>query len=247
MKSLLLNVQSQYLTFLHWWRVVLDLVFPPVELSEEPKVLEHPYCEKCSEFFKGDMYRSDSEDGEKRTFECANCRGRDWSLDYARTGFHSTGVVREIIHGFKYEGVWHGLTPLSQWLCDGYDRHYVDDQWDALIPVPLFYWRWIRRGFNQSEELAKELSKHSGVPVWNALKRIKSTEVQARLSRAKRLENQRGAYSLRKGGDWRTKVKGAHLLIIDDVFTSGATTDACAKVLKRTGASKVCVLTVARG
>jgi ComF family protein len=217
-------------------RTVLDLVYPVDPVPDRLPELRAPFCEVCGEPFFGVA------DG---PFRCANCLGRRWSLLRARAPYRSVDEVRKVIHEFKYGGAFHHRRLLISWICQGYDRFYAESgPYHALVPVPLYPLRRRDRGFNQAEELAAGLSEHCGVPVRRLLRRVRSTETQTRLRRSERLKNQKGAYEFLKT---KFDVTGARLLIIDDVFTTGATVDACARVLRGAGASEVSVLTVARG
>ena len=117
---------------------------------------------------------------------------------------------------------------------------------DALVPVPL-HWRrqWARR-FNQSALLAEvDRARRAGVPVaYGALKRVKATPQQVGLSQAERAQNVQGAF--RVPPDGKAEVAGRRLVLVDDVLTSGATVDACARALLRAGAAQVDVLVFAR-
>ena len=118
-------------------------------------------------------------------------------------------------------------------------------QADALVPVPL-HWRrlWMRR-FNQSMLLAQAIARASGVPIAeNALRRVKLTTQQVGLSRAERTRNMQGAFQIAPEG--KASIKGKRLILIDDVLTSGATVEACARALNRAGAASVDVLVFAR-
>jgi ComF family protein len=147
-----------------------------------------------------------------------------------------------VIHGFKYNRQFYRLKILSAWLLAGYGRFYQGAGIDALVPVPLHRLRRRERGYNQAEELAVRLGKSTGLPVWNVLRRVKKTRTQANLRRSERLRNQLRAFEF-KG---RFDVRGRRLLIIDDVFTTGATINACAQVLHHAGAVRLDALTVAR-
>jgi ComF family protein len=117
-----------------------------------------------------------------------------------------------------------------------------DERIDAIAPVPLHWWRKWRRGFNQSELLAHALSKRTGAPVIAALRRTRATAAQAGLSNTARRRNVTGAFSSRTS----LSLNGKHVLLIDDVMTTGATASACAIALKKAGAVRVALLTVAR-
>ncbi len=129
--------------------------------------------------------------------------------------------------------------PLGRWLVKALPR---ETRYDALVPVPLHWWKQFRRGFNHSALLASELSRQTAIPVLPALLRKKSGQTQAGLTRAQRRKNVRGLYALNR----RIPVEGRRLLLIDDVLTSGATVNACARVLRQGGAARVDALTLAR-
>ncbi|MGB0681832.1 MAG: ComF family protein [Magnetovibrionaceae bacterium] len=119
------------------------------------------------------------------------------------------------------------------------------DQADFLVPVPLHWTRLVHRRFNQSAELARRLGHMTEKPVLvDGLKRRRKTPSQGRFGRRARLRNVAGAFSLT--AKTRDRIKGKRLLLIDDVFTTGATVEACTKVLLRGGAAQIDVLTFAR-
>jgi ComF family protein len=135
------------------------------------------------------------------------------------------------------------MTPLAKPLAAYLVRALpVDEHFDMIVPVPLHWRKRWRRGFNQSELLAREVSKRRGVPLGKALMRVRPTDVQAGLAMAGRRRNVTGAFAARPGAD----LKGKRVLLIDDVMTTGATASACAAALKRGGASSVSLLTLAR-
>jgi ComF family protein len=211
----------------------VSLVFP---LPERPAgvVLREPFCERCAQPYPAAV---------SGPFRCANCAGARCWYDQARAAYLSRGAVRDAIHRFKYDRVFWLRRWLGAWLCEGYDRYFAGAGIDAVVPVPLFPRRRRWREFNQAEELAEWLGRERGVPVWRCLRRVRDTETQSTLDRRGRHENLRGAFELASGA----AVREASLLMIDDVFTTGATVDACARVLKAEGARRVDVLTVARG
>jgi ComF family protein len=110
--------------------------------------------------------------------------------------------------------------------------------------MPLHWWRRARRGFNQADALAREISRVTGLPVLRTVRRVKATAAQAGLTNARRRQNMSGAFRVTRRR--RGEIAGLRLLLVDDVLTTGATAAACARVLKRAGAAQVTVAVVAR-
>src|SRR5580700_2112027 len=161
----------------------------------------------------------------------------------ARAAVRFDDISRALVHALKY-GDRLDLAPMmGRWLSQA-GRELLAEA-DALVPVPL-HWRrhWVRR-FNQSAILAAAVSKASGVPIAaRALKRVKFTAPQVGLSRTQRAANIQGAFRVPRGG--KAEVVGRRLILVDDVLTSGATVEGCAKALLRAGARNVDVLVFAR-
>jgi ComF family protein len=149
------------------------------------------------------------------------------------------GSLRKLIHLFKYGGCAPLGEPLGALMARALPR---SQSFDVIVPMPLHWRRRIRRGFNQSEALAKVLSRRTGIRVSNAMRRRKATPPQAGLTSAERRTNMAGAFRVRR----RDEIEGRHVLLIDDVLTTGATAGACAAALKRAGAARVTVLALAR-
>ena len=196
--------------------------------------VEPPFCERC-----GFPYEHVPN---AAPFICSNCAERHWHFAWARAGYLTEGQVHEAVVGFKYHEEFFRLAQLVGWLVEAYDLHAAGESWDALVPVPLYHRRLRTRGFNQAYELARGLGRARGLAVRNYLRRQRETPPQARLERGARWENMRNAFAV-KG---RFDVTGQNLLLIDDVFTTGATTNACARVLAEAGAGRLAVLTVSR-
>jgi ComF family protein len=161
----------------------------------------------------------------------------------ARAAVRYDDVARALVLGFKY-GDRLDLAPMmGGWMARA-GRELLADA-DALLPVPL-HWRrlWARR-FNQSAALATAISAVAGVPVLHeALRRVRSTPQQVGRSKRERAGNVQGAF--RVPVDRKAEVAGRRLVLIDDVLTSGATVDTCARALLRAGAASVDVLVFAR-
>lgn len=154
------------------------------------------------------------------------------------------GVIKECVHFLKYNAKLSLARPLAE-LMAVYARYHLGvDNIDFLVPVPLHPAKQREREFNQTEILARRISKILNIPVMvNNLKRVKNSQPQTKLSGAERLINIKGAFEVKDKAGFKNK----SVLLIDDVFTTGATVDECAKTLKQAGAKKVEVLTLAKG
>jgi ComF family protein len=161
----------------------------------------------------------------------------------ARAAVRFDEISRALVHALKY-GDRLDLAPMmGRWI--GHAGREILAEADALVPVPL-HWRrqWARR-FNQSAMLAAAVSGETGVPIaTGALKRVKATVQQVGLSRTERASNIQGAFKVPDSG--KPLVRGRRLVLIDDVLTSGATVEGCARALNRAGAANVDVLVFAR-
>jgi ComF family protein len=197
--------------------------------------IKPPYCRQCGDPFP-------ALDPVDSTFICPNCAKHQWHFQWARAAYRTDGQVREAVLGFKYEDQYYQYARLVEWLTEAFDAHAAAEEWHALVPVPLYHRRRRERGFNQACELARGLGKTRKLRVLDCLYRYRETVSQTRLDRNARWENMAGAFRMKPGFD----VRGLHLLLIDDVFTTGATVNACAQVLAQAGAGQLAVLTVAR-
>jgi ComF family protein len=193
-----------------------------------------PFCETCSEPFDGSI---------NTAFSCANCAHRTIYFDAAVAAYRGRGIVRDVIHEFKYNRQVHLRHLVGRWLRAALDDERLRDrQFDVIVPVPLDPARQRERGFNQASLLAELLSAHASIPCRPLLKRIRYTTTQTALDRSERMENLHNAFRLRKNED----VRGLQVLLIDDVLTTGSTLSECARVLKRAGAKSVHAATAAR-
>jgi ComF family protein len=210
--------------------------------SESLPSLREPFCRQCGEEFEGRI---------EGPFQCPNCRGEKFAFEFARPALPNHPDLLEMIHAMKY----HRRIELCRELGRLALRAFDEDQRLAealagnwpLIPVPLYRGRELWRYFNQAEEIARGLAGWTGLPLCKALARIRGTGSQTRLSRSQRLNNLRGAFELTRRGKVFAAARPAGAVLVDDVFTTGATTDACARVLRRAGVQKVVVVTVMRG
>ena len=193
-----------------------------------------PFCQKCSEPFEGSITSE---------FTCANCAHRMIYFDAAVSAYRGRGIVREVIHEFKYGRQIHLRHLVARWLHAALDDERLrGSRFDIIVPVPLHAARVRERGFNQATLLAGLLSAQTSMPSKPVLDRIRYTTTQTALDRSERMENLHNAFRLRKNTD----VRGLRMLLIDDVLTTGSTLSECARVLKRAGALSVHAATAAR-
>ena len=198
------------------------------------KPSEPPFCRRCGQPFEGEF------SGE---FECTNCVEMGLRFEFARAVMQANATMLEAIHRVKYQqALW--LEPLFDRLfSDGAVKQIGDWRGDCLVPVPLYPVRLRERGFNQAEQLCRNLSRSTGLNVeTRAVKRTRVTQTQTLLSRGERLANMRGAFEPHK-----VNLNGRRVVLVDDVLTTGATTSDCARACKEAGASAVGVWTLARG
>lgn len=161
----------------------------------------------------------------------------------ARAAVRYDDVARTLVHSLKYQDRTDLAPAMGRWMARA-GKELLEEA-DVLVPVPL-HWRrgWSRR-YNQSAALARVISRQSGVKLaTEALRRVRATEQQIGLSRPQRAANVQGAFKVTP--ERSAEVAGRRVVLIDDVLTSGATTDACARALLRAKAAQVDVLVFAR-
>lgn len=161
----------------------------------------------------------------------------------ARAAVAYTGVARQIVQGLKFRDRADLASPMAEWMLRAGGDLVAEA--DLLVPVPLHWRRFLGRRFNQSAELARALSRLSGTPFSaTALIRIKNTARQVGLGARERENNVRAAFLV--PAEREIEVAGRRIVLIDDVYTTGATVFAVARALKKAGATSVDVLTFAR-
>ena len=216
-------------------RATPDECFVCVACRATVRRIEPPFCGRCGLPFQGAITQA---------FECGRCREADWAFSHARSAAVFGDKLLEIIHQYKYRrALWYEPF-LAELLLERAVPELRGEEWDWLVPVPLHPTKQREREFNQAERLARRLSHATVIPLHTRLlRRVRPTRTQTLLSREERLENVRRAFAVRKG----IRLNGERIVVVDDVFTTGATTGACARVLRDAGAGDVCVWTVARG
>lgn len=229
------------------WRGALDLVFPPQALDGGPRplagglshgawsrihFLDGPVCDGCGVPF-------DYDPGAR----CPACQARPRAFDRARAACLYDETSREPILKLKHADRT-DLAPLfARWLSRA-ARELVEEA-DAIAPVPLHPFRLLRRRYNQAAEVARALAALSGTPYLpDVLVRTRATPTQGGRSGSGRRRNVAGAFAVPPRR--RTQVEGLNILVVDDVLTTGATAEGCARALKAAGATSVNVAVVAR-
>ena len=196
--------------------------------------IEAPLCSCCGRPFEIDPF-----DG----LLCAKCIAEPPLFKRARASFIYNGQSRGLVTGFKYADRTDFAPAYGQWL-ERAGVGFLDDV-DLIIPVPLHPLRLFVRKYNQAGLLAARLSKETLIPVLHdGLKRLRNTKQQVGLSRAKRRRNVQGAFRVKP--KYASQLEGAHVVLIDDVITSGATISACARALGPMKPREISVLTLAR-
>ena len=242
---------------------MLDLLFPNLCPSCRSQISEgaalcgtclndidfienHSVCALCGDplgYFNSRMSAGKAGAQEPRDSHlCANCLKGRYSFDRARSIAFYDGPVREIIHALKYEGKLH----LGEVLSDILIKHFPADLggFDLIVPVPLYISKLRNRLYNQSAILASRLARSAGITAdVRGLRKTRDTKPQFEIKdEARRRRNVRGAFGVRDNHPFARK----SVLLVDDVFTTGSTSDECAKTLIKSGALRVQVLTLTR-
>ncbi len=229
----------------------LDLVYPPSCLScraavtttgalcaacwTQVRFIERPYCERLGTPFAQDL-------GAGLLSPDAIADPPVWRRARA-AAIYEDGPAKALVHRLKYYDRLDVALPMGRWMARAGAE--LLNEADALIPAPLHRWRLAGRRFNQAMALADVISAETGVPVEPlALERVKATSPQVGLSRSRRATNMQGAF--RVSAEGQPRIAGRRLILIDDVLTSGATSNAAARILLRAGAASVDLLVFAR-
>ena len=203
------------------------------------ELIEHPYCIKCGKpLLTNDFFE------QNREILCLDCKRKKYSFEFSRSIgiYHKT--LKKCIHLFKYYGEKKLAKPLGKLMVDYLlKNNEFENKFDLIIPVPLHKNDLKKRGFNQSVLISKVIGDYFSVPVGESVLTKKTeTSFQVNLSKKEREKNILKAFSVEKSEE----IKGKNILILDDVFTTGATVEECAKELIKSQANNIFVLTLAR-
>lgn len=235
-----------------WAKYLLDILLPPrcklcgkivsdddslcPECFNKINFVTRPYCAHCGQPLESVSKAS-------KHFLCPNCAQNKlpW-FRLARSAFRYEEDSKNLILSFKFYDRTDNAKILAKFMKNA-AQDIFDKGVDLIVPVPLHYTRLFKRKYNQSALLACELSKMTGVPVdFDGLVRHRKTRPQVEFSGKVRQLNVRNAFSVKRPDDF----KGKHILLIDDVLTTGSTLKECAKALKKAHPSSIDLLTAAR-
>lgn len=197
--------------------------------------VQPPFCELCGDPVGGRVGHA---------YRCALCSERRVWFDAARSVARYDGILGLLIRDLKYHGAFWLADDLADLLAAGVRTHYDTGEFDAIAAVPLHLSKQRLRGYNQSALLAAALGRRLGLPLARrCLRRVRPDRSQTHLTVSERAANVAGAFGTR----WNRWLAGRRILLVDDVMTTGATVNDCARALKEGGAAVVRVITVARG
>ncbi len=203
----------------------------------------HLICDDCLKtlpFLTGNLCKHCGEPIKSEGNYCKRCKGKKFIFDKALAPFVYKDEIKNLILGLKYNNKKYNAKCLASFMSDVILKNNINA--DVIIPVPLCNKRLKQRGYNQSWLLANEICKSVKVGVKdNILLRVKETPTQTNLDYAERQDNLKDAFKVRNSKQIKNKI----VLLIDDVYTTGATVRECSKVLKNAGAKEIYVVTVA--
>ncbi len=234
----------------HQVRSAANVVFPPrcflcaqmigdagqicTDCWQDLRFITSPQCHTCGHPFEFSL-------GEGAL--CGGCIQEPPPYDMARSVLCYDDASRKLVTRFKFGDMLHPAEALASWMTRA-GKECLQDA-DYIVPVPLHRLRLIKRRYNQAALLAKVIAKKSTVPLLvDAMQRTRHTTPQSGLSRRQRKINVRGAFSVTALR--LQQIQDKRIVLVDDVMTTGATLEACAKALKKAGAKEVRVLTLAR-
>ncbi|MEM7569306.1 MAG: ComF family protein [Pseudomonadota bacterium] len=240
----------QRLRLAHLANSALDFVLPPrcqacgaltdrqlglcSQCWQQLSFITQPFCTRCGVPFEFDI---------PGTSICASCLRRPPAFDVAFSPLVYDDMARTLILQLKYGDRLAHARLLGTLMASQVAQLGLVDP--LVLPIPLHHWRLMGRRFNQAALLAKEVARTQGLTLdVLTLLRHKATPRQQGLNRSERQRNVRSAFALRRGRQER--IKGRDILLVDDVFTTGATVEACCKPLRKGGAKRIAVLTAAR-
>ncbi len=193
-------------------------------------------CQKCREPL------SSFHPSEDEQLLCRRCQQRPRPYQDCIIGLQYSTPVAQMVHKLKYQRQLSYLKPLTRHLRHELEQHYRDKPWpEALLPVPIHWWKLRQRGFNQAQLIAKQLSRELGIPLLHRpIRKLATRASQAHLGAAARQHNSQQAYRIDK------HISQQHIAVVDDVMTTGATVDAVCRVLQNQQTYTIDIWCIAR-
>lgn len=235
------------------WEKFIDFILPPRCISCSKSMqqdigvcsdcfkridfISAPFCKKCG------MPLENTNQKNNKKILCGACiKNKNEIFRMQRFAIKYNDMSKNMILGFKFLDKTENAKIFAKWLHFAAKDIY-EEGIDIIIPVPLHFKRLIKRKYNQSALLAKELSKISNIKVeYSALKRAKNNRPQVEFSGRARKQNVKNVFTISNSN----KIEGKRILLVDDVYTTGSTMKECAKSLKKVGAKSVDFITIAR-
>lgn len=230
------------------FKAFLDIVLPPVcYVCGKPCSGKYGLCEMCLEKIRRITPPACAKCGRKLHSDvsiCGDCSVKNSYIEKGWCACYYEGSIKECIHLFKYNG-YLGLVDIFRDITlDSVKRNVEVKDADIIVPVPIYSTKKRERAYNHAEVIARAISKNISIPVDSRnLKKIRWTKSQSELDRQKRLENVKGSFIVVDKNAFLDK----NVILVDDVYTTGATINECAKTLKNAGVNKVYFLALARG
>lgn len=207
--------------------------------KEQLTLPDAPYCYSCHKPLKDILYNNNDN-------LCEECEmnNKEKNFVFNRSVLLYTTFIKDLLALYKYRGKMSLATDLSHLMKLTYDFYFNNIEIDLLTYVPLHKNRSNERGFNQAEQLAKELYRLSGVEIIDSLIKLKDTSKLSMTFKEERIEKVKGAFIIKEEAS--KKINGKSVLLVDDIYTTGVTINECSKILKNAGAKKIYSLTLAR-
>lgn len=231
----------------HLLRGVRELIYPRIcPICRQRELQQGSLCQRCADALPSvtaPWCQACGGNLDTVLDLCQECLQQDRPWQDGLTLYDYGGIVRQVIHRFKYQGD----VALAPWLgrqaWEAWQQRRSTTVPDWVVPVPLHWFKAWRRGYNQTELLADAFAHHAGLPVVNCLERPRWTRSQASLNLRERRRNLQGAFRHRLDFEFT----GKRVLLFDDVLTTGSTLAACTRQLQQAGVETVQVITIARG
>ncbi|MCR5202910.1 MAG: ComF family protein [Lachnospiraceae bacterium] len=201
--------------------------------KDKPRIIYEPYCMKCGrETDAGEEY-------------CEECRGKDFNFERGRALCLYDTNMRHSVSNFKYHKRQEYASSYAKLMYEELGDFMARINPSFLVPIPIHRSRYYKRGYNQAELLARELSLLTGIPWDNLLIRVKNTTRQKELDKEERRSNLREAFSINPEKNINSGID--RIMLVDDIYTTGSTLDECAFILKKAGVKEVYFVTLCQG